>query len=30
MGEDFGAVIKAAYPRVVASLARVFGDIDIA
>ena len=30
MGEDFGAVIKAAYPRVIAALTRVFGDIDIA
>ncbi len=30
MGEDFGAVIKAAYPRVVAALTRLFGDIDIA
>ena len=30
MGEDFGAVIKAAYPRVIASLTRVFGDIDVA
>ena len=30
MREDFGAVIKAAYPRVVASLTRVFGDIDVA
>ncbi len=30
MGDDFGAVIQAAYPRVVATLTRTFGDIDLA
>jgi len=30
MRGDFGAAIKAAYPRVVAALTRVFGDIDMA
>jgi RNA polymerase sigma-70 factor, ECF subfamily len=30
MRGDFGAVIKAAYPRVVASLTRLLGDIDVA